>query len=47
MLTSLQMTTVLHKQSHPELTLRTAHPLQQDIVAVSQDTLNHYFELLE
>ncbi|XP_045186550.2 uncharacterized protein LOC123544542 [Mercenaria mercenaria] len=32
---------------HPELSLRTAHPLQQDRVAVTQDTVDHYFDLLE
>jgi hypothetical protein len=32
---------------HPELTLRTAHPLQQDRVSVNQETIDHYFSLLE
>lgn len=32
---------------HPELTCRTAHPLQQDRATITQETLDDYFQLLE
>ncbi|XP_053372625.1 uncharacterized protein LOC123559949 [Mercenaria mercenaria] len=36
-----------YQNRHPELSFRTAHPLQQDRAAVTQDTVDHYFDLLE